>query len=269
MAVLHVGHGGLQGSLGLGLDRDVVLLSTELISKTSSVNHCLLGLLLGALGLVEHVVDLSLHGVDGPLEPALVSGGTRVDIVHLVDGHAGFGQLRLSLPLAPLGRVKEGTSLFHLTPEGVGPALSEAGLLGHLLAETSSLFIVHLSLPQLALVAWSRAISNSLMSPSSFFFTRRPSALAFCSVSREACIDSMARAWFLRVLLNSSSFSAILRSISCLTWPSSSWALSTLFSSASREPSASSRADWSSSFSLSMRLLCLSSSWMERPPSPS
>merc|ERR1712051_183260 len=37
----------------------------------------------------------------------------------------------------------------------------------------------------------------------------------------------MARAWFLRVLLNSSSFSAILRSISCLTWPSSSWALST------------------------------------------
>merc|ERR1719350_1788199 len=40
----------------------------------------------------------------------------------------------------------------------------------------------------------------------------------------------MARAWFLRVLLNSSSFSAILRSISCLTWPSSRAALSTLFS---------------------------------------
>merc|ERR1719384_2190452 len=31
----------------------------------------------------------------------------------------------------------------------------------------------------------------------------------------------MAWAWFLRVLLNSSSFSEILRSISCLTWPSS------------------------------------------------
>merc|ERR1719350_2554118 len=79
----------------------------------------------------------------------------------------------------------------------------------------------------------------------------------------------MARAWFLRVLLNSSSFSAILRSISCLTWPSSSWALSTLFSSASRDPSASSRAPCSSSFSVSILLLCLSSSWMERPPSPS
>merc|ERR1719410_1150961 len=38
----------------------------------------------------------------------------------------------------------------------------------------------------------------------------------------------MARAWFFRVLLNSSSFSAILRSISCLTCPSSKAALSTL-----------------------------------------
>merc|ERR1719236_132341 len=79
----------------------------------------------------------------------------------------------------------------------------------------------------------------------------------------------MARPWFLRVLLNSSSFSAILRSISCFTCPSSSWARSTLFSSASRAPSASSRAAWSSSFSASSLLRCLSSSWMERPPSPS
>merc|ERR1719188_2920342 len=79
----------------------------------------------------------------------------------------------------------------------------------------------------------------------------------------------MARAWFLRVFSNSSSFSAIFLSISCLTCPSSSWALRTLFSSASRAPSASSRAAWSSSFSASSLLRCLSSSWMERPPSPS
>merc|ERR1719319_1330813 len=38
----------------------------------------------------------------------------------------------------------------------------------------------------------------------------------------------MAWVWFLRVLLNSSSFSEILRSISCLTWPSSREALSLL-----------------------------------------
>merc|ERR1719150_2465056 len=41
----------------------------------------------------------------------------------------------------------------------------------------------------------------------------------------------MAREWFFLVLLNSSSFSAILLSISWRTCPSSSWALSTLFSS--------------------------------------
>merc|ERR1719153_244273 len=79
----------------------------------------------------------------------------------------------------------------------------------------------------------------------------------------------MARWWFFLVLLNSSSFSATLLSISCLTCPSSSCALSTLFSSCSRVPSASSRAPCSSSFSCSSLLLCLSRSCMERPPSPS
>jgi len=68
---------------------------------------------------------------------------------------------------------------------------------------------------------------------------------------------------------NSSSFSWILRSISCRTWPSSSCERRTLFSSCSRAASASSRAAWSSSFSTSRRLRCLSSSWIERPPSPS
>merc|ERR1719422_2426538 len=67
--------------------------------------------------------------------------------------------------------------------------------------------------------------------------------------------------------MNSSSFSARRRSISCLTALSSSWHLSTLFSSCSRVASASSRADCSSIFSASRRFLILSISWMERPPS--
>merc|ERR1719384_552021 len=49
----------------------------------------------------------------------------------------------------------------------------------------------------------------------------------------------MALVMFFLVDMNSSSFSAILLSISCLTWVSSSWHLSTLFSSCSRAPSAS------------------------------
>merc|ERR1719422_518531 len=44
---------------------------------------------------------------------------------------------------------------------------------------------------------------------------------------------------FFLVTANSSSFSPMRRSISCLTWVSSSWHLSTLFSSCSRAPSAS------------------------------
>merc|ERR1712012_464230 len=75
----------------------------------------------------------------------------------------------------------------------------------------------------------------------------------------------MARPWFLRVLLNSSSFSATRLSISCLTLASSSWDLRTLFSSISRVASASSRAPCSSSFSCSSMRLCLSRAWMERP----
>merc|ERR1719192_1247106 len=61
---------------------------------------------------------------------------------------------------------------------------------------------------ELALLAWSSPISSSLISPSSCFLTRRASPLALCSASMEAPRDSMARAWFFLVLLNSSSFSA-------------------------------------------------------------
>merc|ERR1719210_500033 len=77
----------------------------------------------------------------------------------------------------------------------------------------------------------------------------------------------MALVMFFLVERNSSSFSAILLSISCLTWVSSSWHLSTLFSSCSRAPSASDRAASSSIFSASIHLQILSISWMERPPS--
>jgi myosin heavy subunit len=82
-----------------------------------------------------------------------------------------------------------------------------------------------------------------------------------------ACILSMALFIFFLVDSNSSSFSDILRSISCLTWVSSSWARSTLFSSCSSAPSASDKAASSSIFSASRRLRILSISWMERPPS--
>ncbi len=72
-----------------------------------------------------------------------------------------------------------------------------------------------------------------------------------------------------RVLSNSSSFSTSLLSISWRMPVISIWARCTLASSCSKAPSASSRADCSSSFSISRRLRLLSSSWTLRPPSPS
>merc|ERR1719175_373260 len=116
-------------------------------------------------------------------------------------------------------------------------------------------------------MACSRARPRSAESASNFFFILRASALPLASVSRADCMESRALAWFLRTMANSSSFSAILRSISVLTWVSSIWHLRTLFSSCSRVASASSRADWSSIFSASSLLRILSISWMERPPS--
>merc|ERR1719225_2511791 len=110
--VLQLGHGGLatlgggvlgigetslelsqlvvQGLLGGGLGRGVVLLGTELVSKTSSIDHRLLGLLLGVLGSAEHGVHLSLDGVDGSLEAALGGHVAAVDDLHVVDGVAAI-----------------------------------------------------------------------------------------------------------------------------------------------------------------------------------
>merc|ERR1719370_117497 len=128
-------------------------------------------------------------------------------------------------------------------------------------------FLMVVWVSALPAMACSRARPRSAASPSSFFFILRASALLLVSVSRATCMESRALDWAFFTRMNSSSFSARRRSISCLTALSSSWHLSTLFSSCSRVASASSRADWSSIFSASRRFLILSISWMQRPPS--
>merc|ERR1719297_376878 len=84
---------------------------------------------------------------------ALVPGGAGVDGAHLVDSVAGVAQLGLGLPLAALGRVQQSSGLLDLALESVGAAVSEAGLLGHLLADTAGLLVAALGLAQLTLVA--------------------------------------------------------------------------------------------------------------------
>merc|ERR1719297_304967 len=84
---------------------------------------------------------------------ALVPGGAGVDGAHLVGSVAGIAKLGLGLPLAALGRVQQSSGLLDLALESVGAAVSEAGLLGHLLADTAGLLVAALGLAQLTLVA--------------------------------------------------------------------------------------------------------------------
>merc|ERR1719297_296735 len=84
---------------------------------------------------------------------ALVPGGAGVDGAHLVDSVAGIAQLGLGLPLAALGRVQQSSGLLDLALESVGAAVSKAGLLGHLLADTAGLLVAALGLAQLTLIA--------------------------------------------------------------------------------------------------------------------
>merc|ERR1719282_788843 len=92
-----------------------------------------------------------MEGVDCALNAALLCRGSGVNGGHLVDSISGLAKFSLGLSLASLGRVQEGPGLLHLSSESIGASVSEAGLLGHLLADTgllgqSTLGLSHLSL---------------------------------------------------------------------------------------------------------------------------
>merc|ERR1719270_3088809 len=144
---------GLKSSLALAEGRDMVLLRSELISKSGGINHGLFGLLLRVLGLVQKVINLSLHGVESSLNTSLVSGSSGVDGVHLVDSSAGLTKLSLGLSLASISRVQQSSGLLHLSLEAVGASVSQAGLLGHLLTDSGGLLVLAFSLTELTLVS--------------------------------------------------------------------------------------------------------------------
>merc|ERR1712001_216626 len=142
----------VQRLLGRCLGRSVILLSTELISRTGGVNHRLLGLLLSILGSAEHSIDLSLDGVDGALKSTLGSHVTAVDHLHVVDGGAAIGDLHLELALGALRAVHQSLGLLKFAREGGGLALRDADLL-HDLGAGAGLVLVQLDrLLQLRLV---------------------------------------------------------------------------------------------------------------------
>merc|ERR1719290_594832 len=153
----------------------MLLLSSKLISKAGSINHSLLGLLFRVLGLVEHVINFSMHGMDGRFKTSLVRASFRVDGSHVIDGTSCFSQFHISLLLATVSRIKKSTSFLKLSLKSISTAISQTSLLGDLTTLTSFLFIKTLNItklglvsldgfvsPALALLAWSRAISSSL-----------------------------------------------------------------------------------------------------------
>ena len=65
----------------------MILLRAELVSQTASINHGLLGFLLGVLTGGEHVVQVGLHLVDVVLELPLGIGEACVaadNVRHLL-----------------------------------------------------------------------------------------------------------------------------------------------------------------------------------------
>merc|ERR550525_229172 len=98
-----------KSTLCLLLGAGVFLLSSQFISKAGSINHGSLGLLLRALGLREHVINLSMHGVNGTFKPALVSSSLGVNGCHVIDSTSSFTKLHVTSLLGTISRIKKGT----------------------------------------------------------------------------------------------------------------------------------------------------------------
>merc|ERR1719285_1535624 len=118
--VLNLPKLSLKSSLSISLSSNMILLSSQFISKTGSINHCLLGLLLAALGLMKHIINLSLHGVHIALKTALLSSCLGVNGAHVINGNSGLNKLSLSLTLATISRVKQSSGLFHFSTKSLG-----------------------------------------------------------------------------------------------------------------------------------------------------
>merc|ERR1719394_1548661 len=111
---------------------NMLLFSTELISKTSSINHGLLGLVLSILGRDKHTINLSLEGVDGGLKLTLASHVTGIDGLHVVDSGSGVSNVILELSDGTVSSIKKSLGLLNLSRESSSLALRDANLLSNL-----------------------------------------------------------------------------------------------------------------------------------------
>merc|ERR1719322_2387991 len=143
-AGLHVLDLGLQESL-LSLQRlGELLLRSEFISKTSSINHGTLGLLLGQRSLTSHLVTVSLESLDLRLQLHLGSLDGLVGAGLVGQGLVGVLQLLLHHTAGTVSLLQEGAGLLKGVLIGVGLALSiDQFIMGNLLG---SLLVLQLGL---------------------------------------------------------------------------------------------------------------------------
>merc|ERR1711862_829249 len=157
---LQLGHGGLAGLQGNILSirktslkfsksigervltssksSNMFLFSTELISKTSSINHGLLCLILSIFGRDKHTINLSLEGVDGGLKLTLASHVAGIDGLHVVDSGSGVSNVILELSDGTVGSIKKSLGLLNLSRESSSLALRDANLFSNLGSGASS-----------------------------------------------------------------------------------------------------------------------------------
>merc|ERR1712066_781828 len=150
-AGLHLGNGllaSLEGGLlslikaglsvlDLGLEQLLVpvehhgalLLSSELLSQPGGVNHGMLGLVLGHLGLGDHLIQVVTEVVHLGLALALGSLDGLVGAGLLGQSLVGVGQLLLNHPPIPVGLLKESAGLAILGEVQGGNLLSLLNLL--------------------------------------------------------------------------------------------------------------------------------------------
>merc|ERR1712110_260199 len=138
---------GFKSTLGFTLSSGMILLSSEFISKTSSINHGSLGFFFRALSLGKHVINLSMESMDSRFQAALVRGSLRVDSGHVIDSPTSFNQFHISSFLATVSRVKKSPSFLKLSLQSTSTSISQSSLLSNLTTLAGFILIKNLNIP--------------------------------------------------------------------------------------------------------------------------
>merc|ERR1719436_1807492 len=101
-----------------------LLFTTELISKTSSINHSLLCLFIGQLSFTAHLIHISMQGLHLRFQLPLGTGNGLVLAGQVRELLVGVGKLLLSHAPGPVSLFQESPGFLKGILHGVGPAVS-------------------------------------------------------------------------------------------------------------------------------------------------